>query len=106
MSKEDDFFDDFDVDLELGEDDNIEIDEHMNEDDLLMELDEMINQWNGKEREKKPLTDKKCYECSELIYGWQILAWDNKMIFSTEGEKSWIKFFEQHGRELIKNVTC
>lgn len=52
MSKEDDFFDDFDVDLELGEDDNIEIDEHMNEDDLLMELDEMINQWNRKEREK------------------------------------------------------
>ena len=44
MSKEDDFFDDFDVDLELGEDDNSEIDEHMNEDDLLMELDEMINQ--------------------------------------------------------------
>lgn len=92
MSKEDDFFDDFDVDLELGEDDNIEIDEHMNEDDLLMELDEMINQWNRKEREKKSLTDKKCYECSELIYGWQILAWDNKMIFSTEGEKSWISF--------------
>lgn len=53
MSKEDDFFDDFDVDLELGEDDNIEIDEHMNEDDLLMELDEMINQWSRKEREEK-----------------------------------------------------
>ena len=52
MSNEDDFFDDFDVDLELGEDDNIEIDEHMNEDDLLMELDEMINQWNRKERGK------------------------------------------------------
>lgn len=44
MSKKDDFFDGFDVDLELDEDDNIEIDEHMNEDDLLMELDEMINQ--------------------------------------------------------------
>ena len=28
------------------------------------------------------------------------------MIFSTEGEKSWIKFFEQHGRKLNKNVTC
>lgn len=55
MSKEDDFFDDFDVDLELGEDDNIEIDEHMNEDDLLMELDEMINQWSRKEREKKAI---------------------------------------------------
>jgi len=55
MSKKDDFFDDFDVDLELGEDDNIEIDEHMNEDDLLMELDEMINQWNRKEREKEAI---------------------------------------------------
>ena len=55
MSKEDDFFDDFDVDLELGEDDNIEIDEHMNEDDLLMELDEMINQWSRKKRGKKAI---------------------------------------------------
>lgn len=43
--KDDDFFDEFGADIDLGEDDGIAGDSfELNEDDLLMELDEMINQ--------------------------------------------------------------
>lgn len=47
MAKKDDFFADFDADIDLG-DDIGDLDGHsdVNEDDLLMELDEMINQWD------------------------------------------------------------
>ena len=46
ISKEDDLFDSFEADIDLEEDDS-DLDGHsdVNEDDLLMELDEMINQW-------------------------------------------------------------
>lgn len=46
MAKKDDFFDDIDAEIDLGEED-VDLDGHsdVNEDDLLMELDEMINQW-------------------------------------------------------------
>lgn len=46
MAKKDDFLGDFGADIDLGEEDG-DVDEHwdLNEDDLLMELDEMINQW-------------------------------------------------------------
>lgn len=45
-SKQDDLFDSFEADIDLEEDDS-DLDGHsdVNEDDLLMELDEMINQW-------------------------------------------------------------
>lgn len=45
MAKKDDFFGDFDAEIDLGHDD-VDLDVHsdVNEDDLLMELDEMINQ--------------------------------------------------------------
>lgn len=46
ISKDDDLFDSFEADIDLEEDDS-DLDGHsdVNEDDLLMELDEMINQW-------------------------------------------------------------
>lgn len=44
MVKKDDFFGDFDVEIDLGYDD-VDLDVYLdvNEDDLFMELDEMIN---------------------------------------------------------------
>ena len=93
MSKKDDFFDGFDVDLELDEDVNIEIDEHMNEDDLLMELDEMINQWNRKEREKqKDWVIRRAMNVWSWFIDCKSMPGTIKCIFSTEGEKLWIKF--------------